>query len=128
MVKQPACAAAMSVSGLVPFSFSKRVLKEYGVSARTPESVERLPLPARPVPRQTAFALRIMEASVLHVIYCSVPHVWAPPRSGRRQPSRPCLDVTSVDVTRVDAASLASTGRLLVHFIHQGLGDFLIGH
>jgi hypothetical protein len=60
MVKQPACAAAMSSSGLVPFSFSNRVLKEYGVSASTPESVERLPLPARPVPRQTAFALRIM--------------------------------------------------------------------
>jgi hypothetical protein len=34
--------------------------EEYGVSASTPESVERLPLPARPVPRQTAFALRIM--------------------------------------------------------------------
>src|SRR5215472_16227937 len=28
MVKQPACAAAISSSGLVPFSFSKRVLKE----------------------------------------------------------------------------------------------------
>jgi hypothetical protein len=52
--------AAINSSGLVPFSFSKRVLKEYGVSASTPESVERLPLPARPVPRQTAFALRIM--------------------------------------------------------------------
>jgi hypothetical protein len=41
MVKQPACAAAISSSGLVPFSFSNRVLKEYGVSANTPESVER---------------------------------------------------------------------------------------
>src|SRR3984893_6749401 len=60
MVKHPAWAAAINSSGLVPFSFSKRVLKEYGVSARTPESLERLPLPARPVPRQTAFALRIM--------------------------------------------------------------------
>src|SRR6202035_3671456 len=64
MVKQPACAAAISSSGLVPFSFSTRVLKEYGVSASTPDSVERFPLPARPVPRQTAFALRIM----LHIL------------------------------------------------------------
>src|SRR5437899_296555 len=64
MVKQPACAAASSSSGLVPFSFSNLVLKEYGVSASTPESVERFPLPARPVPRQTAFALRIM----LHIL------------------------------------------------------------
>src|SRR6202453_4278843 len=60
MVKHPACAAAISSSGLVPFSFSKRVLKEYGVAASTPESVERLPLPSRPVPLHTAFALRIM--------------------------------------------------------------------
>src|SRR6202043_2987040 len=60
MVKHPAWAAAINSSGLVPFSFSKRVLKEYGVSASTPESVERFPLPVRPVPRQTAFALRIM--------------------------------------------------------------------
>src|SRR5947209_11945797 len=64
MVKQPACAAAISSSGLVPFSFSNLVLKEYGVSASTPESVERFPLPARAVPRQTAFALRIM----LHIL------------------------------------------------------------
>src|SRR5205807_9276099 len=64
MVKQPACAAAISSSGLVPFSFSNLVLKEYGVSASTPESVERVPLPARPVPRQTAFALWIM----LHIL------------------------------------------------------------
>src|SRR5271165_6998302 len=60
MVKHPAWAAAINSSGFVPFSFSKRVRKEYGVSASTPESVERLPLPSRPVPRQTAFALRIM--------------------------------------------------------------------
>src|ERR1700688_4561755 len=62
MVKHPAWAAAINSSGLVPLSFSKRVLKEYGVSVSTPESVERLPLPARPVPRQIAFALRIMES------------------------------------------------------------------
>src|SRR5580704_18561471 len=64
MVKHPACAAAINSSGLVPFSSSKRVRNEYGVSASTPESVERVPLPARPVPCQTAFALRIMEASL----------------------------------------------------------------
>src|SRR6266567_3925471 len=70
MVKHPAWAAAISSSGLVPFSFSKRVLKEYGVFASTPESVERFPLPARPVPRQTAFALRIMDC--LPAQYCDV--------------------------------------------------------
>src|ERR1700733_2693331 len=71
MVKQPACAAAINSSGLVPFSFSKRVLKEYGVAASTPESVERLPLPSRPVPRHTAFALRIM----LHLLAVATSHL-----------------------------------------------------
>src|SRR5260370_25305325 len=60
MVKQPAWAAAINSSALVPFSFSNRVLNEYGVSASTPESLERLPLPARPVPCHIALALRIM--------------------------------------------------------------------
>src|SRR5258707_13239834 len=60
MVKQPAWAAAITSSGLVPLSFSNRVLNEYGVSTSTPESLERLPLPARPVPCHTALALRIM--------------------------------------------------------------------
>src|SRR5258708_32298688 len=60
MVKQPAWAAAINSSGLVPFSFSNRVLNEYGVSASTPESLERPPLPARPVPCHIALALRIM--------------------------------------------------------------------
>src|ERR1700694_2039733 len=60
MVKHPAWAAAINSSGFVPFSFSKRVLNEYGVSASTPDSLERLPFPARPVPCQTALALRIM--------------------------------------------------------------------
>ena len=36
MVKHPACATAISSSGLVPFSFSKRVLNEYSVSASAP--------------------------------------------------------------------------------------------
>src|SRR3954464_14577952 len=46
IVKQPACAAAISSSGLVPFSFSNRVLKEYGVPSSTPESLVSWPLPA----------------------------------------------------------------------------------
>jgi hypothetical protein len=56
IVKHPACAAAFSSSGLMPFSFSKRVRNEYGVCASTPESVVSVPLPARPVLCQTAFA------------------------------------------------------------------------
>src|SRR6185437_9443938 len=59
MVKHPACAAAISSSGFVPFSLSKRVLNEYGVADKTPESLDNSPLPVRPVPRQIAFALRI---------------------------------------------------------------------
>src|SRR6266446_5129741 len=65
IVKHPACAAAISSSGLVPFSLSNRVLNEYGVSASTPESDDRLPFPPRPVPYQTALALRITERSPL---------------------------------------------------------------
>ena len=44
--KQPAWAAAINSSGLVPLPSSKRVLKEYCVSARTPLSVEIVPLPS----------------------------------------------------------------------------------
>src|SRR4029077_3188563 len=87
IVKQPACAAAMSSSGFVPRSFSKRVRNEYGVLARTPESVERSPLPARPVPRHTAFALRIMEASVLQLLYWSIQHRGRRAREGSRAAS-----------------------------------------
>src|SRR5712671_4300418 len=60
MVKQPACAAANSSSGLVPTPFSKRVLKEYCVCFRTPLSVEMAPLPVLRSPCQTALALRCM--------------------------------------------------------------------
>src|SRR5262249_31740758 len=45
IVKQPACAAARSSSGLVPTPFSKRVEKEYWASFRVPLSVEMEPLP-----------------------------------------------------------------------------------
>src|SRR5882724_10927180 len=46
IVKQPACAAASSSSGLVPTPFSNRVLKEYCVCLSTPLSVEMVPLPS----------------------------------------------------------------------------------
>src|SRR5580698_912841 len=112
MVKHPACAAAINSSGLVPFSFSKRVRNEYGVSASTPESVERVPLPARPVPCQTAFALRIMVR--LLAVACS-------------KFSR----VSSCEIDRSDqvdrnvdvAACGFRVGANLVRFVHQGLGD-----
>ena len=35
MVKQPACAAAINSSGLVPWALSNRVENEYGVFERT---------------------------------------------------------------------------------------------
>jgi hypothetical protein len=56
--KQPACAAAISSSGLVPLACSKRVVKEYQASDRTPLSVEIVPLPSLRPPCQTADALR----------------------------------------------------------------------
>src|SRR5438034_3014444 len=58
--KQPACAAAINSSGFVPRPFSKRVLNEYCVSARTPLCVERVPLPSFNPPRQTADAVRFI--------------------------------------------------------------------
>src|SRR6267378_3673089 len=60
MVKQPACAAARSSSGLVPTPFSNRVLNEYCVCLRTPLSVEIEPFPSFKPPCQTADALRCM--------------------------------------------------------------------
>jgi hypothetical protein len=60
MVKQPACAAASSSSGLVPTPLSKREWKEYAVCLRTPLSVESVPLPDFRSPCQTAEALRCM--------------------------------------------------------------------
>src|SRR5713101_3228232 len=61
MVKQPACAAASSSSGLVPTPFSKRVLKEYWVCFSVPLSVEIEPLPLLRSPCHTALALRCIE-------------------------------------------------------------------
>jgi hypothetical protein len=60
MAKQPEWAAPISSSGLVPMPFSKRVLKEYCVSRRTPLSVEMAPLPSFKLPCQMADALRFI--------------------------------------------------------------------
>ena len=60
IVKHPACAAAISSSGLVPTPDSKREVKEYGVSFRTVLSVESVPLPDLRLPCQTADAFRFI--------------------------------------------------------------------
>src|SRR5437660_12550607 len=60
MDRQPACAAAMSSSGLVPLPFSNRVVNEYWVLERTPLSVETMPLPPFKSPCQTADAFRVI--------------------------------------------------------------------
>src|SRR5690554_3661926 len=60
MEKQPAWAAAISSSGLVPLPLSKRVLKEYWVSDKTPLSLEMRPFPSLMPPFQTADALRFI--------------------------------------------------------------------
>src|SRR2546427_5335675 len=54
MEKHPACAAAISSSGLVPCPSSKRVLNEYGVAFSTPLAVVTMPLPSLSPPFQTA--------------------------------------------------------------------------
>src|SRR5690606_19632883 len=60
MLKQPAWAAAISSSGLVPGPSSKRVLKPYWVSDKAPLCVEIFPLPSFKLPFQTADAVRFM--------------------------------------------------------------------
>src|SRR5271155_4501491 len=61
IVKQPACAAAISSSGLVPTPFSKRVEKLYCASCRVPLCVEIVPLPAFRLPCHFALALRSID-------------------------------------------------------------------
>src|SRR6202007_3208561 len=73
MEKQPACAAAMSSSGLVPVPFSKRVANEYCVLASTPLSVEMVPLPPFKPPFQTADALRFMLVTSIEYGYENQP-------------------------------------------------------
>src|SRR5579871_5577816 len=60
MLKQPACAAAISSSGLMPGCDSKRVAKEYGVFLRTPLGEVSAPLPSFRPPLQCALAFRCM--------------------------------------------------------------------
>src|SRR6187549_2319139 len=54
--KHPACAAAISSSGLVPLPSSNRVLNEYCVLANTPLSDEIVPLPSFRPPFHSADA------------------------------------------------------------------------
>src|SRR6202035_3759763 len=65
MVKQPACAAAISSSGLVPTPSAKRALKLYCVSFNVPLWVEIVPLPSLRLPCQTADALR----SIVYLLF-----------------------------------------------------------
>src|SRR5919107_4003744 len=58
--KHPACAAASSSSGFVPFPSSKRVLKEYCAPSSTPLSVETVPLPSLMPPCHTAEPVRFI--------------------------------------------------------------------
>src|ERR1035438_101951 len=64
MLKQPAWAAAMSSSGLVPMPFSKRVLNEYWVLERTPLGVETVPFPSFNPPAQWALPVRCISSSL----------------------------------------------------------------
>ena len=58
--KHPACAAAISSSGFVPFPSSNRVLNEYCVFDKTPLSVDTVPLPSFNPPRHTAEPFRFI--------------------------------------------------------------------
>src|SRR5206468_1804931 len=65
IVKQPACAAAISSSGLVPVPSAKRELNEYCVSLSVPLWVEIVPLPSFRLPFHTADAVRSIGLSPL---------------------------------------------------------------
>jgi hypothetical protein len=62
--KQPACAAPISSSGLVPLASSNRVWKDYCVSASTPLALEIVPWPDLRSPDQTADAVRFISFSL----------------------------------------------------------------
>lgn len=72
MVKQPAWAAAISSSGLVPAPSSKRLLKEYGVLLRAPAWEVSVPLPSLPVPCQLADANLFMFDILLFAVKIAV--------------------------------------------------------
>src|SRR5215469_1525992 len=65
--KHPACAAAISSSGLVPGAFSNLVVNEYGVLFSTPPGADINPLPSFNPPFQTALAFRCMTFSLQYV-------------------------------------------------------------
>src|SRR4051794_2782257 len=70
MLKQPACAAAINSSGLVPLPSPNRALNEYGVSFSVALCVVRLPLPSLPLPCHSALACRLMLA-MEHLLFCA---------------------------------------------------------
>src|SRR6516225_4321807 len=74
MLKQPACAAAISSSGLVPLPSPKRAVNEYGVSFSVALWVARLPLPSLPLPCHSALACRLIAMSDL--LLTEALHVW----------------------------------------------------
>jgi len=63
IVKQPAWAAAINSSGLVPGPSSKRALKPYRVLLSTPLCVVILPLPSLRPPVQAADAVRFISGA-----------------------------------------------------------------
>src|SRR5690349_15321825 len=63
MEKQPACAAAISSSGLVPGWSPKRVPNEKGVLENTPLPEETAPAPSFKLPFHSALALRCIPFS-----------------------------------------------------------------
>jgi hypothetical protein len=63
MEKQPACAAAISSSGLVPGWSPNRVPKENGVLEKTPLLEETAPDPSFKLPFHSALALRCIPFS-----------------------------------------------------------------
>src|SRR5690606_26763989 len=65
MLKHAACAAAISSSGFVPFSFSKRVANEKGVPLSTPLVVSISPSPPRRFPRHVPAPVRSIAAMTI---------------------------------------------------------------
>src|SRR6187402_748825 len=80
MLKQPACAAPSSSSGLVPGPSSKRDLNPYGASLRTPVWLEMTPWPSLIPPCHTADPHFCMMLSSL-VMECRYEHAHADPRT-----------------------------------------------
>ncbi|PAV74863.1 hypothetical protein WR25_01079 [Diploscapter pachys] len=85
IVKQPAWAAAISSSGLVPGPSSNRVLKPYWASVSRPDWVEIWPLPSLPRPSYRADALRV----VIYVSSCFTrPYAERAPQVAPQRPFR----------------------------------------